>query len=70
MNLDCDYDSFSKSMNDFIQEKEFEFLTTKIKSEASIRKAAQKLNLSKSALHRKMVSLGFTGKEVYKKATP
>lgn len=57
---DCDYESFAKAAQKYLYKKEYDFLTGKIKSEKTIRNAAKKLKLSKSALHRKLKLCGYS----------
>lgn len=60
-----DYDEFMKLSREYMNKQEGQFLVDRILEESSVRKAAQKLNLSKSALYRKLTSFGYNPKEIF-----
>lgn len=57
--ITADYPSFQKAIEKFIQQREYEFIMSRVKVEKSIRNAADKLKISKSTLQRKLASYGY-----------
>ena len=63
-NFNCDYPSYRKSLEQFLEQKEKEYLLHKLRGSKSLRSTAKTISIPKSSLQDKLTAWGYTISEV------
>lgn len=59
-NFECDYPAFQKQTEEYLARAEHDFIVGKYRDKKSLREAAKALNMSKTTLHRRLLSWGYS----------